>query len=264
MIAEIHSKISSTGSNISDRSEDQLTGNVFGTLRYLPFELGLKQVLLRVRYETPSLDSSFQEAVKAIRDGSWSKWCKFWPAHPLGEIDVMFAFPNLVIGLEVKYHSGLSSDDGIDNSQVEGKEFSLSKNQLAREVEIVQDEMRVGGRAGWLILLALQGQGEPIVASVRERKILGEIPLGILSWTSVLDAVVEARSGCADQFHQLILEDLIELLKKKGFERFQHFPEPEPMQIDRTVVFNYHPAFVTYSFEYPKTIDRNGFFNYSK
>jgi hypothetical protein len=36
MIAEIENKISPTGSNLSDRLEDKLTGDVFGSLSYLP------------------------------------------------------------------------------------------------------------------------------------------------------------------------------------------------------------------------------------
>jgi len=34
-IAEIHGKISSLGSNISDKQEDLLTSDVFGTFKYL-------------------------------------------------------------------------------------------------------------------------------------------------------------------------------------------------------------------------------------
>ena len=45
MIAEIHGKISSSGSNLSDRMEDKLTGNFFGNLRYLPYEKGFKLLL---------------------------------------------------------------------------------------------------------------------------------------------------------------------------------------------------------------------------
>lgn len=45
MIAEIHGKISATGSNLSDRLEDKLTGDIFGSLRYLPFELGIGPIL---------------------------------------------------------------------------------------------------------------------------------------------------------------------------------------------------------------------------
>ena len=40
-IAEIKGKISSTGSNLSDRLEDLLTSDVFGPLRYIPFDEGL-------------------------------------------------------------------------------------------------------------------------------------------------------------------------------------------------------------------------------
>jgi hypothetical protein len=35
-IVEIHGKINSTGSNLSDRLEDLLTSDIFGPLRYLP------------------------------------------------------------------------------------------------------------------------------------------------------------------------------------------------------------------------------------
>ncbi|MEK4246582.1 hypothetical protein MKZ20_14770 [Psychrobacillus sp. FSL K6-2684] len=40
MIAEIRGKISRSGSNLTERLEDNLTGNVFGALRYLPYERG--------------------------------------------------------------------------------------------------------------------------------------------------------------------------------------------------------------------------------
>lgn len=45
MLAEIEGKISRKGSNLSERLEDNLTGNVFGTLRYIPFSKGLGEVL---------------------------------------------------------------------------------------------------------------------------------------------------------------------------------------------------------------------------
>lgn len=41
LLAEIHGKISSEGSNLSER----LTANVFGTSRYLPFHKGIKPIL---------------------------------------------------------------------------------------------------------------------------------------------------------------------------------------------------------------------------
>lgn len=41
MIAELHNKISSNSSVNYERSEDELTGNFFGTLRYMPFNKGM-------------------------------------------------------------------------------------------------------------------------------------------------------------------------------------------------------------------------------
>ena len=38
LIAEIYNKISKDGRNLSDRLEDQLTGDFFGTLRYMSFK----------------------------------------------------------------------------------------------------------------------------------------------------------------------------------------------------------------------------------
>ncbi|KPU26283.1 hypothetical protein TR13x_10785 [Caloranaerobacter sp. TR13] len=37
MIAEMKGKISSTGSNLSERLEDKLIGDFFGALRYIPY-----------------------------------------------------------------------------------------------------------------------------------------------------------------------------------------------------------------------------------
>ncbi|MER2107241.1 MAG: hypothetical protein ABS949_09905 [Solibacillus sp.] len=47
ILAEIHGKISSLGTNLSEQMEDNLTGNLFGTLRYLLFEHGLGSLLSR-------------------------------------------------------------------------------------------------------------------------------------------------------------------------------------------------------------------------
>ena len=48
MIAELHGKISSRGTNLKETLEDNLTGNVFGSLRYIPFSKGIKHILLKV------------------------------------------------------------------------------------------------------------------------------------------------------------------------------------------------------------------------
>jgi len=45
MIAEIHNKVSSSCSNLTERSEDALTGCFFGCMRYIPFNKRLKMRL---------------------------------------------------------------------------------------------------------------------------------------------------------------------------------------------------------------------------
>ena len=45
MIADINGKLSRTGHNLNDMLEDNLTGNFFGALRYIPFDLALRNIL---------------------------------------------------------------------------------------------------------------------------------------------------------------------------------------------------------------------------
>ncbi|TET41771.1 MAG: hypothetical protein E3J66_04840, partial [Dehalococcoidia bacterium] len=40
-LAEIHGKISETGTNLSERMEDLLTSDIFGCMRYLPTQKAL-------------------------------------------------------------------------------------------------------------------------------------------------------------------------------------------------------------------------------
>ena len=46
MIAEIKGKLSQTGYNLNESLEDNLTGNFFGALRYIPFDLALRNILV--------------------------------------------------------------------------------------------------------------------------------------------------------------------------------------------------------------------------
>ncbi|WP_219620159.1 hypothetical protein [Bacillus canaveralius] len=82
MIAEIHNKISKTDSNLSDRLEDQLTGDFFGTIRYLPFDMALKQVLLGVQYQ----DFQAQVVWQTLLSQSYGNNTEFefWPRYQEG------------------------------------------------------------------------------------------------------------------------------------------------------------------------------------
>lgn len=87
MIAEIHGKISSSGSNLSDRMEDKLTGDFFGNLRYLPYEKGLKLLLgeMKIHKGNPG---EISDRILNVRNSFISDKIKFWPSHRNAELDL--------------------------------------------------------------------------------------------------------------------------------------------------------------------------------
>lgn len=218
MIAEIHGKISSTGSNLSDRLEDKLTGDIFGSLRYLPFELGIGPVLSEA--QIPELSKLIAKGDLHICQVS------FWPYHPLGELDVQMDFENAVVGIEVKYRSPLSSDDDADYSNETDEELEKdSANQLYRESKIVR-KLAGPDKKAFLILVACDRECESIISDVKTRNLIENgVELGRISWQEILlilEMILEKQQS-RDPLHNCILGDMVALLKRKGFDRFQGF-----------------------------------------
>lgn len=127
-MAEIHGKISETGTNLSERMEDLLTSDIFGCMRYLPPQ----KVLI------PFLGSahSFHGNTLTVLDKIIKVHYSFWPWLKLpGRIPCE---PDVVLGLETegsqvhlvlveaKYYSGLSSEED---------EHTEPSDQLARELD---------------------------------------------------------------------------------------------------------------------------------
>ena len=75
MIAELHGKISGSDSNLSDRLEDKLTGDVFGLLRYMPFHIGMAQILRAAKID------GLSECVNQTTINFWGGRIRFWPYH---------------------------------------------------------------------------------------------------------------------------------------------------------------------------------------
>ena len=113
MIAEIKGKLWQTGHNLNESLEDNLTGNFFGALRYIPFDLALRKILSAGVYP-----SKVGDLIGEIQADFWSDKLDFWPKDEKVEIDALLNFDDTIIGIEVKYASGLSSDDDIDNSTI--------------------------------------------------------------------------------------------------------------------------------------------------
>ncbi|MGZ7443477.1 hypothetical protein [Paenibacillus sp. TH7-28] len=226
MIAEIHNKISCTGSNLSDRLEDQLTGDFFGAIRYLPFQQGLEHVLAAVRLEddVQAPDSGWRKLLDSIQDFDYT--LHFWPRYTEGEIDLILEHSDVIIGIEVKYYSGISSDD----EELEEVSPEVSSHQLARYARMLEDIRN--GRPAYLVFLAPFEILLPVEADIKSRAIIPlSIPLGFLAWQNVLEQLQTVGTASYDRGQQMIIRNLTDLLKKKGFERFHGFLTGEVRQL---------------------------------
>lgn len=191
MIAELRGKI-------IDNNEDELTGNFFGTLRYTGFEKILKPLLVKCIRPAELADK-----IKNIRVGYWDDKISFWQYDSPTEIDVLLDFDEILIGIEVKYRSGLSSDD-----------------QLEREAEILRK--KANGRGKILILFAPKETCIKIVTKTIRKNIFNDFGVNLcyISWEDVLS---ELKKISLTDFDALIADDLIKLLNLKGFETFRSF-----------------------------------------
>lgn len=229
MIAEIKNKISSSCSNLTERSEDALTGYFFGCMRYIPFDKGLKKVLLQcIR---PCELSKYIETLNVFE---WSDKIEFWKRIKVEdkntELDVYLDLGDLLIGIEVKYLSGLSSEDDVDNS--EGNE-ELSYNQLSREARALNQISKDKNKL--LILLADELACTKVYQSVQRRNITSGVELGYISWQEVLITLRKLKN--LNSYEQVIINDLIQLLLKKGFKRFENFNIG--MSVDKNVFWTF-------------------------
>lgn len=218
LIAEIHNKISKDGRNLSDRMEDQLTGDFFGTLRYIPFNRGLKVIFTHGVYPKSTAD-----VIEKIDKEQWD--VQFWRRshNGLGEIDASIEFEDTIIGIEVKLYSNLSSDDNISYSDSSENDMILkeSKNQLNREARMLKEWAPNNQKI--LLFVADEKSCQNVYSNiVNERHLLDkDIIFGYLSWQDALEGLEKVKAN--DCYEELMINDLISLLKGKGFERFKGF-----------------------------------------
>ena len=229
MIAEIHGKISSSGSNLSDRMEDKLTGNFFGNLRYMPYEKGLRLLLDEIIVYKGNSEEILDK-VASVRNSFISDKIEFWPSHENAELDLSIDLEGLFIGVEVKYESGLSSGD-----------------QLLRELKVINDKRN--DKKGLLLFIAQgKGMGEAFDAIDRlggYSYLLDNISFAYISWEDIYETYNQLNLGSYNDYERLIIEDIRKLLKLKGFEKFKSF------EIDRE--YNIQDKF--FKFDYKIRLD---------
>ena len=209
MVEEFYGKISRSGSNLSDNLEDKLTGDFFGTLRYMDFCDGLQPILCGALRKSEKQQEEAQDAIQLLENVNCTnisdeEHIKFWPKHDLGELDVLLEFDTCCIGIEVKLNSGLSSDD-----------------QLIREAEILCDLAKDKEK----ILLFIAGH-ESCVSVYRAYKgvIRKDVHFVFASWEDILQSmkdILNGGKGSKYTFGQkLMISDLVRLLTRKGFDTF--------------------------------------------
>ena len=260
MIADIKGKISRSGSNLTDRLEDNLTGNVFGALRYMPFTTVMGEMLVRAVHPT-----SLREDFRDIQYGFWANKVQFWPYDREGEIDALIEFENMIIGIEVKYTSGLSSDDDISNNEdVEFKnkeEMKKSINQLARESRIISQ--KGNNKKKVLLFVADRDSCKEVYADILKRNILETgVAFGYISWQDFLLQLKKLK--VTDPYDQVIINDVIGLLIRKGFEDFTNMIIDVPQPIDDEQYFQFNiESKIKISFQTDLSINGGLFYEFS-
>lgn len=203
MIAEIKGKVNMQNTNLTSLREDELTGNFFGNLRYIPFAKGLKKVL-RNAIRPTALQSMIDEIDADYWNDNLFLWDRVRESDRITELDVHMDFSTIVIGIEVKYRSGLSSEDTEEDENLSAEN---SINQLSREARVLH--LLGPDKKKLLLLLA-----DDLVCAetIQNVKIRDGVQLGYLSWQEVLIQLKKLTE--LNDFEQLIITDLIDLRVK--------------------------------------------------
>lgn len=245
MIAEIKGKVNSQNTNFTEFREDELTGNFFGNMRYIPFTKGLKKVL-----KNAIRPVELQHMIDDVDAYYWNDhlflWDKASENGKITELDVRMDFSSIAIGIEVKYRSGLSSEDAETDENISAE---TSCNQLSREARVLR--LMAPDKKKLLLLLA---DDLACAETIQGIKIVNGVQLGYLSWQEILIQLKKLTE--LNDFEQLIVTDVIDLLEKKGFLRFSGFEmDVSDISVNNFWNFKLTKAVKKFSFEIDKLVE---------
>ena len=147
----------------------------------------MKKILKR----STILGKNPEDTINIISDIDTSYWANnitFWPYNLKAELDIILEFQEIIIGIEVKLYSGLSSDDDIDQTLKDVEEQSI--NQLARESKVLKEKIVHSNKPALLILIAPEDKSKIICNDASIRGIIEEgVKLGYLSWEEILEGI---------------------------------------------------------------------------
>lgn len=242
-IAEIKGKISETGSNLSERMEDLLTSDVFGSFRYLPAAKGLLP-FLKTAKSCEGILLDIPSSINRIRYVFWP-YLRTQGCNPC-EPDVLIGLETdqglHLILIEAKYYSGLSSEED-DREEPNG--------QLARELDNLNTisatqlpwstELQITHRSLVFITQDMKIPENLLSQSVDEYQ-SKRGSYGDIFWTSwrFLSAILKTRLGVeTNTEHRAVLEDMLLLLQRKWLTMF-YGVEPVTCELNTADFDFYH------------------------
>lgn len=145
----------------------------------MPFSTVLGKILVNAVYP-----KSIGNDISDILCDFWADKVQLWPYDREGEIDALIEFDDTIIGIEVKFISGLSSDDDISNNE-DNEAIKKSINQLARESRIVSQKGK--NKRKILLFVADRNSCKEVYADILKRNILeSDVAFGYISLQDLL------------------------------------------------------------------------------
>ena len=202
--AELHGKLSEI-----KNSEDVLTSNIFGLLKYLP-----NDILLNI------LDHAKTLSGKKIEFDlkSYIPEFIFWEnIKGYGEPDLIIKFRNkvgheLILCIEIKYYSSKSGDGDNDQLKRYFEALSISSKEKSSFLGVV-----------YLTKYPSRKELEDSLYYIKQKELDdSEEKLFQLRWFEITKSL-ENYNGVLNRHEDLIVKDLIEYLKYKNFVEFTDF-----------------------------------------
>lgn len=201
MLSEIHKKSPSELNGL----EDVLTGNFFGALRYTSaFGSVLYPLLSQIEFDS----GKRTRCLLALMNRDQRFVIRLWPSYKdEGEIDLVIEFPDsgVLIGIEIKYNSELSSEDQLERYARYMVKYGNFKHR-------------------YLVFWAREPAAQIIFNKnkISLRRIQGLDGFGFFSWQKTVEVLrgIQVLSGP----DKIILGDLKEYLTQKGLDGFVAFP----------------------------------------
>ena len=194
----------------------------------------MKQGLLAAEFSTQQINNHWMNLLDC-QSGFPAQW-SFWHRETEGEIDLLLSFSELIIGIEVKYLSGISSEDVLEQDQQ--IDYEESVNQLSRYSRML--ERLSEGRDAYLLFLSPFEMMNDVRKRMEARQIISPfVHLGYIYWEDIYQSLLKLDLKQFETGQQMIIEDLRALLLKKGFVRFRGFDLKDSIPPITTAHYSY-------------------------